>query len=196
MLVINQFNGYLLAWTLYLVGGVLFLAASWRFLSVLRKFGLGLVLLMGLAAAVLLPWPVDDAASGMLAPAWIVAGLDRFTNVPDGALRAGIPLLMAIIFSMGISLLLVAIKAAFFPAPKPRIYEQPQRQPKPGHVSGKRPNATSPTSRQPVQRESLAASPRPKSAAVPPKPKSAGRIEPRITDAGMDTLTPAPKQRK
>lgn len=198
MLVSPEFNWYVIAWAVYLVGSVIFLAASWRFLSVLKKFGIGAVLMMAIVPAVLLPWPVDDATKGMLAPAWIVAGLDRVTHAQDGALRAGIPLLMAVIFSAGISLLIVGIKAAFFPPAKPypaapqhSARPQPKR---PATARGLAANNREVTQRTP--RESLTTPPRPKPAAPVQASKPTGRIEPRISDSGMDALDPAPKKRK
>lgn len=208
MLVNADFNGYVLAWTVYLVASVVFLAASWRFLSAMKRFGVGIVLMMAVVPVILMPWPVDDSTKGMLAPAWVVAGLDRFTNAQDGVMRAGIPLMLAVIFSAGISLLIVAIKAAFFPPAKPhpsqiaapttRLAEpnrkaQPSRKAPQKHPAGVAP-ALENTQRNP--RESLAAPPKPKSAATPFKPKPGERIEPRISDVGMDQFDPAPKRRK
>jgi len=99
---------YIVAWLVYLLAGIAFSFISWK---VMKKFlwrELAYLLQSLLLAIIFTPWyvlPEDE----ILAPALIVFMLDLITVDINTSIRALIPLVMAMLFGIIVSIILSVI---------------------------------------------------------------------------------------
>lgn len=96
---------YMIAWTVYLASGVIFSVLSWRFLKKMLWRELAYLLQCLLLAVIFTPWyvlPEDE----VLAPAIIVFMLDLVTIDAATSIRALIPLVMAMLLGIIVTIVL------------------------------------------------------------------------------------------
>lgn len=86
---------YVAAWTAYLVSAVVFSLIAWRVLRKLPWRELAYLLECCLLALLFTPWYVMDDQN-ILAPALMVLALDVLTVAPSAAVRALVPLVLAL----------------------------------------------------------------------------------------------------
>lgn len=98
-------SDYTIAWIIYLLAGVAFSVLSWRFLKRMLWRELAYLLQSLLLAIIFTPWyvlPEDE----ILAPAIIVFMLDLVTIDAATSIRALIPLVMAMLFGVIVTVIL------------------------------------------------------------------------------------------
>jgi len=92
-------TNYILAWFVYLSASLVFFAFFWRFTKS-RKRSLGLYCLRAILLVIALtPW-YANSQQVWLAPAIIVLILDGLTIGPGAAVRAAVPLVLAILSAL------------------------------------------------------------------------------------------------
>ena len=89
-------TNYWVIWVIYLTVSSLFYALFWWLTQFQKVLWIAYCLRAVIAAIILTPWYAGGFGSA-LAPAWIVILLDVITIGSDAAVRATIPLLLAII---------------------------------------------------------------------------------------------------
>lgn len=96
---------YWLFWSCYLAAAGVFIAIVWR-LFVFRRYPLLSILARSTSIAVLLtPW-TSNPSDPYLAPALMVMTLDAITLGGSAAVRAFVPLLLALVLSLGVGVAL------------------------------------------------------------------------------------------
>jgi prepilin signal peptidase PulO-like enzyme (type II secretory pathway) len=96
---------YLGAWSVYLVAGVLFSIISWKFMKKYFWRELSYLLESFLLAIIFTPWYVMPEEE-ILAPALMVFMLDLITIDATTSIRALIPLVMAILMGLLVTVVL------------------------------------------------------------------------------------------
>lgn len=90
---------YWIFWLVYLLAATVFYAILWKITAFLSSAWLPYVL-RGVAAAIILtPWYTNSQET-LLAPALMIVMLDGITIGPEAAIRAVVPLILAIILSL------------------------------------------------------------------------------------------------
>jgi hypothetical protein len=89
---------YWLIWLVYLGGSGIFYPIFWRYTAFRRARWLSYSLRALMAALILTPWYANTQGE-TLAPALMVATLDAITIGSEAAIRAGVPLVMALFFA-------------------------------------------------------------------------------------------------
>ena len=103
---------YLTAWGVYLGAGCVFLFLAWRVTGLMNNARVTQCTRAVLVALVFTPWymgPEED----LLAPAVLIALLDAITIGTDAAIRAAVPLLLAIVFSLLVVMLGLLFSKSF-----------------------------------------------------------------------------------
>ena len=99
---------YIMAWAVYLIAGVAFSIISWKVMKKILWRDLTYLLESLLLAIIFTPWyvlPEDE----ILAPALIVFMLDLITVDVTTSIRALIPLVMAMVFGIIVTVILSVI---------------------------------------------------------------------------------------
>jgi len=96
---------YTNAWIVYSVAGVVLAALVWMQLRKLRPRELGWLLQCWLLALMFTPWEVEVGGE-VRAPALMILVMDAITESPELALRALIPLILALMLGVLVTLLL------------------------------------------------------------------------------------------
>lgn len=99
---------YIIAWGFYLIAGIAFSVISWRFLKRLLWRELAYLLQSLLLAIIFTPWyvlPEDE----IMAPAVIIFALDLVTIDVTTSIRSLIPLVMAMLLGIIVTVVLSVI---------------------------------------------------------------------------------------
>lgn len=88
-------HNFVLIWAVYLLASAVFYAIYWRLTAFRRRRWLSYSLRAVMAALILTPWYANTQDS-VLAPALMVTTLDAITIGSDAAVRAMVPLLLAL----------------------------------------------------------------------------------------------------
>ena len=89
-------HNFVLIWAVYLLASAVFYAIYWRLTAFRRRRWLSYSLRAVMAALILTPWYANTQDS-VLAPALMVTTLDAITIGSDAAVRAMVPLLLALL---------------------------------------------------------------------------------------------------
>jgi len=89
-------HNFVLIWAVYLLASAVFYVVYWRLTAFRRRLWLSYSLRAVMAALILTPWYVNTQDS-VLAPALMVTTLDAITVGTDAAIRAAVPLLLALL---------------------------------------------------------------------------------------------------
>mgnify|MGYP006304855795 CR=1 FL=1 len=87
---------FVLIWAVYLIASAVFYAIYWRLTAFRRRLWLSYSLRAVMAALILTPWYANTQDS-VVAPALMVTTLDAITIGREAALRAMVPLLLALL---------------------------------------------------------------------------------------------------
>ena len=98
-------TNYIIAWAVYLLASLVFFTLFWRFTRSSKR-SLGLYCLRAvLLAMALTPW-YANSQQVWLAPAIIVLLLDGITMGPGAAVRAAVPLVLAILSALTVTVVI------------------------------------------------------------------------------------------
>ena len=95
----SAISNYWTFWLVYLLAATVFYGIFWRFTASLNSGWLQYVLRSVSAAIILTPWYTNSQES-LMAPALMIAVLDGITIGADAAIRAVVPLMLAIILAV------------------------------------------------------------------------------------------------
>ena len=90
---------YLLIWCIYLLAAGVFYSLFWKFTDFKNWRGLAYTLRAMMLVMILTPWYVSPAES-ILAPALMIMTMDVITIEPVAAVRALVPLVLAMIAAL------------------------------------------------------------------------------------------------
>lgn len=90
---------YWLFWLVYLLAATVFYGIFWNLTRLLHSTWLAYMLRGVTAATILTPW-YTNSQDGLLAPALMIATLDGITIGGEAAVRALVPLVLAIVLSL------------------------------------------------------------------------------------------------
>lgn len=99
---------YWLFWLAYLLAAAVFYGLFWVVTGSLKTGWLPYMLRAVMAAIILTPWYTNSQDS-LLAPALMIVALDAITIGADAAVRALVPLVLAILLSLVVAVLLLFI---------------------------------------------------------------------------------------
>jgi hypothetical protein len=102
-------TNFWIAWAVYCAAGLLFYLVFWRVTRFRRHRVASYTLRAVMLAIIATPWYVSDTGSAM-APALIIVLMDAITIGGDAAVRAFVPLFLAIMIAVVGALLLMLIR--------------------------------------------------------------------------------------
>ena len=101
-------SDYLLVWVIYLSTASIFCLIFWHVTDFIKRRGIAYSLRVFLLAVILTPW-YANSQEGLLAPAIIVVLLDAITAGGGAAIRALVPLLLAIVSAQIVLIISIVI---------------------------------------------------------------------------------------
>lgn len=89
------------AWLIYIIASLIVLGCWWFLIRKIPLREAQTLSLVSIAVILLFPWMVLEGEGW--APAWLMVGMEVFSQGPAGFGRAGVPLLIALILALVIS---------------------------------------------------------------------------------------------
>lgn len=93
-----MYSGSFTIWLWYILASFVLIACWWFLIKRLPFREIKIMSLVSIAVFLFFPWAVAEGSG--YAPAWLMVGMEMFSQGPEGFGRAGVPLVIAFITAL------------------------------------------------------------------------------------------------